>query len=232
MFSTVLAFDTSTSLCSVAVFVEQTIYQQVQVAQHNHSRLLLPMIDAVLSEAKLSLEDIQGIAYGQGPGSFTGVRIAASTAQGLAFGRQLPTLGCSSLSMLAYPVLQARSDIMHIFCALDARMNEVYFAHFECHGDRIHLIGEERLMTPSAVQTYIAQYANQASVCVGEGFQAYPNIIQSDLIVTELMDQDLNLPQASSILAMLQTANPEQWLAAHLIKPMYLRNSVIQSSSK
>lgn len=230
MFSRILAFDTSTTLCSVAVFAEQTMFQQIQVAKHNHSRLLLPMIDSVLAEAKLSLADIQGIAYGCGPGSFTGVRIAASTAQGLAFGRQVPTLGCSSLSMLAYFALQTRPHVQHFFCALDARMNEVYFAHFERQGDRIKSVGQERLLTPKAVGNYIKDYTNQACVCVGHGFHVYANIIQFDVIEIECLPDDVSLPKASSMLAMIHQAAQNQWQAAQAITPVYLRNSVVQSN--
>ena len=98
---TLLALDASSTACSCALIRDQLIVQRFEIAPREHTRLLLPMVDEVLAEAGVSLGQLDAIAYGQGPGSFTGLRIAAGVAQGLAYGADLPLMGVSTLEALA-----------------------------------------------------------------------------------------------------------------------------------
>jgi tRNA threonylcarbamoyladenosine biosynthesis protein TsaB len=121
-----LAIETSTEHCSVACWQEGPVGTRSELAGQRHSEILLPMIDALLSEAGWQLRDLDGLAFGAGPGSFTGVRIAASVAQGLAFGAGLPVLPVCTLEALV-----EAAGVERAACALDARLDEVYFAAYE-----------------------------------------------------------------------------------------------------
>jgi tRNA threonylcarbamoyladenosine biosynthesis protein TsaB len=122
----VLAFDTSTEYCSVALWNDGTVVGRSELAGQKHSEILIGMLGAVLAQAGLKLAQLEGIAYGKGPGSFTGVRIACGAAQGLAFGADLPVAGICTLEALAEASCKTR-----VIAALDARMGEIYHAAYE-----------------------------------------------------------------------------------------------------
>ena len=122
----VLALDTSTEYLSLALFIDGEIQVRETQAGQRHSELTLPMLEVLLVEAGVSLRSLDGLAFGQGPGSFTGIRIACGIAQGLAFGADLPVVGIPTLLALA-----AQSDHPRVIACLDARMNEVYHAVYQ-----------------------------------------------------------------------------------------------------
>ncbi|MDP1939061.1 MAG: tRNA (adenosine(37)-N6)-threonylcarbamoyltransferase complex dimerization subunit type 1 TsaB, partial [Gallionella sp.] len=113
----VLALETSTEYCSVALWQDGAVLEHCERVGQKHSELLVPMLDAVLREAGCAIRDMDGIAYGSGPGSFTGVRIACGVTQGLAFGASLPVAGVCTLQALA-----EASGRQRVIAALDARM--------------------------------------------------------------------------------------------------------------
>jgi tRNA threonylcarbamoyladenosine biosynthesis protein TsaB len=122
----ILALETSTNACSAALLINDSVSEKYQLAAREHSKLILPMIESLLAESELQLSNLNAIAFGCGPGSFTGVRIAAGITQGLAFGTGLPVLPVSSLRALAqtaYEEVKAEK----IVAAFDARMQEVYW---------------------------------------------------------------------------------------------------------
>jgi len=121
-----VAFETSSEWCSVALFVEGEISAVEAKAGHRHSELALPMMDRLLGERRLTPKDLDAVAYGAGPGAFTGLRIACGLAQGLAVARGLPVLGVSSLEAIA-----AESGATRVVACIDARMREVYYAALE-----------------------------------------------------------------------------------------------------
>ena len=121
----ILAFDTSTEYCSVALYLDGETGKTETLAGHRHSELLLPMIRETLNQGRLELTDIDGLAFGAGPGSFTGLRIACGVAQGLAFAASLPVIGISTLQAIAH---QNTHD--KIIVAIDARMGEIYHAAY------------------------------------------------------------------------------------------------------
>jgi tRNA threonylcarbamoyladenosine biosynthesis protein TsaB len=129
-----LALDTATDACGVALWRDGATIAREQVVPRGHAELLLPMCEAVLAEAGTTLEALDGIAFGRGPGSFTGVRIAVSVAQGLAFGAGRPVVAVSDLAALARGAWR-RHGWTRVIAALDARMGEVYAGAFTIDGE-------------------------------------------------------------------------------------------------
>jgi len=126
----ILAFDTATELCSAALWLDGEILSRSEMAGNRHSELLLPMITDLLQQAGLVLGQLDGIAFGKGPGSFTGLRIGCGVAQGLALGAELPVVGVVTLESLAIS-----AGVDKALVCLDARMNEVYSAAYVRQGD-------------------------------------------------------------------------------------------------
>ncbi len=130
--TTILAIDASTETCSVAIMLPNGMHEAVCAEPRTHAGRILPMLDALLAEAGVSLHQIDAIAYGAGPGSFTGLRIALSLAQGLAFGLEKPLIPVESLHAMAYAFAQDPKHTQDsVVCLLDARMDEFYLASFQ-----------------------------------------------------------------------------------------------------
>lgn len=141
-----LALDTSTEYCSVALWLDGEVRTERVHAGQSHSALLLPMVDALLNQAGMALRVLDGIAFGAGPGSFTGLRIACAVTQGLALGADLPVLGVSTLASIAQ-----QTDAARVLAVLDARMNEVYWAAYERGTEGWTCLSEPVLSLPEAV---------------------------------------------------------------------------------
>lgn len=122
----ILALETSTEFCSVALYLDDKILTQEILAERRHSEIVLPMVQEILADAELTLAQLDGIAFGAGPGSFTGLRIACGVAQGLAFATNLPIVGVSTLEAIAQQTGEQK-----IIAALDARMGEIYHAAYQ-----------------------------------------------------------------------------------------------------
>ncbi|NIN35439.1 MAG: tRNA (adenosine(37)-N6)-threonylcarbamoyltransferase complex dimerization subunit type 1 TsaB [Gammaproteobacteria bacterium] len=134
-----IAIDTTTEACSAALLVNDIVKEQYELAPRQHAELILPMIDSLLSDASLTLGQLDAIAYTCGPGAFTGIRIGAGVAQGLAFSSDLPVVQVSTLATLAQG---NRGKAQFIATAIDARMNEIYFAVYRDTGI-VELTGAE-----------------------------------------------------------------------------------------
>ncbi|HWQ94164.1 MAG TPA: tRNA (adenosine(37)-N6)-threonylcarbamoyltransferase complex dimerization subunit type 1 TsaB, partial [Gammaproteobacteria bacterium] len=146
-----LAIDTSTEACSAALLIGTETREHFKLAPREHAKLILPMVDKLLAEAGLSLSQLDAIAFGRGPGSFTGLRIAAGVAQGLAFGADVPVLPISTLAALAQG---AYTDLgaTRVLTALDARMSEVYWGVYQINGAGVmELHGAEEVCAPGNV---------------------------------------------------------------------------------
>ena len=169
----VLALDTVTEACSVALWTEEGVFSRFKEMGRGHAEEVLGMVDAVLLEAGVTLSSLDGIAAGVGPGAFTGVRISVSAAQGLAFGADLPVVPVTSLEALACQVLQG--GIGQILACLDARMGEVYWAAYRTDNER----GVSAVAAPtvgpaaSVVTPFEGSFGG-----IGRGFDAYP-VLQS-----------------------------------------------------
>ena len=146
----ILAIETATDACSCALEHSGTIVARHAVEPRRHTELLLPMIDTVLDEAGVGLGVLDAIAFGRGPGSFTGLRIACSVAQGLGFGAQRPLVAVSTLQVVAAG-MQRSQGTPRVLVALDARMGEVYWGGFEWDGVTMAPVFEESVVSPHAV---------------------------------------------------------------------------------
>ena len=126
----ILAIDTSSENCSVALFSQNSITSECESAPRNHTQRILPMVKSVIANQGLALSDLDAVAFGCGPGSFTGIRISAGIAQGLAFGLNCPVYPVSSLEALALQSFRQTGE-KRVFVAIDARMDEVYWGAYE-----------------------------------------------------------------------------------------------------
>ena len=215
----ILTIDTATEACSVALQFDQTLFTRYEVCPQQHSQKILPMVDAVMKEAGASLAALDGLGFGRGPGSFTGVRIATGIIQGLALGSQLPVAGVSTLAAMAQQVINS-GDVNDVAVAIDARMGEVYFAHYQNQQGIATLVGEEQVTSPEAV----AEQLDVSSMAVaGTGWQAYP--VLSELL--KVQSVNVSYPYARFMLPLTeQTLNAGQGMAVDAITPEYLRNTV------
>jgi tRNA threonylcarbamoyladenosine biosynthesis protein TsaB len=162
-----LAFDTAGEWCSAALLIDGSVRFRAEHAGQKHSQLLAPMLDELLAEAGLSYRQLDGLAFGCGPGSFTGLRIACGVAQGLALGADLPVLGVSSLEALAE---EAGDGADEVLACLDARMNEVYAGLYRREQDRWRLLAGPVVCPPGMAPL------PESAGCIGagSGFAAYP----------------------------------------------------------
>lgn len=217
-----LAIDTATELCSAALRLESEIISREAQIGRGHAEHILPMVDALLGEAGVSLSDIDGIAFGRGPGGFTGVRLAASIAQGLAFGAQLPAIPISDLSATAQRAFDLDDQLDRVLVCNDARMQEVYWACFDRGSNGLALlVGSEHVGPATGVQLPAAWMAPIAGA--GRGFRIHRDLGSR---VSRVFD-DL-LPRASEIARLAVDAprvRPEDAI------PVYLRDDVARPSS-
>lgn len=149
--SSILALETSGEICSVALLLGDEVTQRVCETPRQHLQHLLPFVDALLAEGGISMTNLDGIAFSRGPGSFTGLRIAASAAQGLAFGSGLPVVPVSTLQTLAQTA-HRQTGASRVLAVLDARMDEVYSGWFEWNDGIMRGVGEERLSSRAQVK--------------------------------------------------------------------------------
>jgi tRNA threonylcarbamoyladenosine biosynthesis protein TsaB len=218
-----LALDTATECCSAALLVEDRLLTREAELARGHGERILPMIDELLGEAGVGLRQLDGIAFGRGPGSFTGVRLAASIAQGLAFGGGLGVVAISDLGALAQRACD-EPGVSRVLVCNDARMQEVYWGCFERGSDGLAVArGPERVGPPTRVELP-STWTEAAGL--GRGFSAYPSLrALPGIAVPEGWDR--LLPRAAEV---ARLAVPElsagRLLAAEAAVPVYLRDDV------
>ena len=219
-----LAIDTSTEACSAAVMIDGEILERYRLAPREHTRLILPMIDELLSESGVKVGGLDAVAFGRGPGAFTGLRIAAGVVQGIAFGADLPVVPVSSLATLAQAVWLHQGH-EYVLALIDARMQEVYGAHYRYQGTEMELVDEERVGEVSA----LLSAESTDCYCAGSGSREYAEQLQAHTNYHLLADRELDLPRAGVLasLAVSAYARNERVSAAQL-EPSYLRNQVVQ----
>ncbi|WP_162518409.1 tRNA (adenosine(37)-N6)-threonylcarbamoyltransferase complex dimerization subunit type 1 TsaB [Aeromonas veronii] len=219
----ILAVDTATEACSAALLVGDKLFSRWEEAPRDHTRKILPMVQAVLEDAGISLSDLDAIAFGRGPGSFTGVRIGISVAQGLAFGAGVPLIGISTLAAMAQGAYR-RDGAQQVLTAIDARMNEVYFGRYELIDGRMQLVGDEVVSDPVALVDARGKLAGRVT-CVGTGFETYGETLSG--LADELAESQVRFPAAEDMLPLARAA----WLAGEAVPveqatPVYLRDKV------
>lgn len=228
----ILCIDSSTEACSIALLTKDNMtFKRFMFAPREHTQKILPTVDLVIKEANLSLADIDVIAYGQGPGSFTGVRIGISIAQGLAFGLDKKMVGVSTLQAMAQQAytqnLSKNIECDNVYAAIDARMGEVYFAHYLNVNGLMQLQGKEVVIRPEVLiemQQNSHDNIPAKSILVGTGWGAYPTLltcyesgIKSDILYP---DAAYMLDFAASLINQGAAVEPESAI------PVYLRDTV------
>lgn len=166
----VLALDTATEACSVALLTDDGLLGRCAEVARGHAEQILGMVDAVLAEAGISLAMLDGIAASVGPGAFTGVRISVAVAQGLCFGANLPVVPVTTLEALALQAMHG--GVEHVLACLDARMGEVYWGCFDGDAARILVACGAPRVGPAAQ----VQLAHAGARGIGRGFAAYPEL--------------------------------------------------------
>jgi tRNA threonylcarbamoyladenosine biosynthesis protein TsaB len=164
-----LAFDTATSACSVALWCDGHTVEEYTIAPRQHAGLLLPMIERVLAKQAITREQLHAIAFGCGPGSFTGLRIAASVAQGIALGLSLPVLPISTLAALAQGAYR-QHQVDKVMVALDARMHQVYWGQYRLTQQTMQPCGEAQVLSPAELSVLADASAWYGA---GNGWEAY-----------------------------------------------------------
>lgn len=227
--SILLALDASSSACSAAVLrrragADDELLTRFEMAPRAHTRRLLPMVDEVLAEAGVHPAELDAVAYGRGPGSFTGLRIAAGAAQGLAYGLDRPLIGVSTLAALALGA-HRRHHFRWMVTALDARMGEIYVAAWQCRDGLPEPLLDEAVISPSRL-CLPSGHDDHDWVGIGSGWGLWE---QMPLEVQAEMSQRLPEAEADAAdMALLAMAELEKGggQPAHLVQPVYLRNEV------
>ncbi|MCC4264682.1 tRNA (adenosine(37)-N6)-threonylcarbamoyltransferase complex dimerization subunit type 1 TsaB [Oceanimonas baumannii] len=217
--SLLMAIDTATEACSAALWYQGDILARYQVAPRGHTDLILPMVQELLDEAGISLNQLDGLAFGRGPGSFTGVRITLGVAQGLAFGADLPLLGVSNLQALAQGA-HRETGCNTVLSAIDARMGEIYAGGFSLQDGVMTQVQEEAVLPPEALEKPVAELWQQAA---GSGFVTYPELKAHAGALCEAVP----FPQAGDMLPQaLQDLAAGRGISAAEARPVYLRDKV------
>ncbi|WP_293752106.1 tRNA (adenosine(37)-N6)-threonylcarbamoyltransferase complex dimerization subunit type 1 TsaB [uncultured Paraglaciecola sp.] len=217
----ILIIDTATEACSVALEVSEQVFSRFEVCPQQHSQRILPMIDEVLKEAKVTLQDLDYLAFGRGPGSFTGVRIATGVLQGLALGTGHKVVGISTLAAMAQQAYTQHQTVQ-VTAAIDARMSEVYFGQYHLENNVMTLVGVEQVLPPEQGAEILKHNAEVAGV--GTGWQAYPQLgaaakvnVLADILYPNALYM---LPLAKSLITSGFATEVED------IEPVYLRDKV------
>ena len=225
----ILAIDTATEACSAALYLDGDISQQYRLAPREHSHIILPMIEQLLTEAAIDGRQLDAVAFGRGPGSFMGVRIAAGVTQGIAFAWGLPVVPVSTLAAIAQTA-HAESGATDVLTAIDARMNEVYWAAYRlAENGCMQLLGDESVCAPEQVSAP----SGQGWTGAGTGWAAYADILQTALGEAEPGAQlDDCLPSASAIATLAATEFAAgRHVSASQAVPVYLRDNVAKKSA-
>jgi tRNA threonylcarbamoyladenosine biosynthesis protein TsaB len=222
MSTSILAIETATSACSAALSHEGEVLERYVLAPRQHAVLILPMIESVLAEAGIGVRQLDAIAFGRGPGAFTGVRIAAGIVQGIAFAMQLPVLPVSTLAALALGALRETGEAQAM-AALDARKDEVYWGCYRQSGETLVLQGSEIVCAPASATLP----GPGRQVAVGSGWLAHGEVLLQrcgDDVIRVLPDLE---PRAGDVARLgLYDFMQGGAVAADAAVPVYLRDNV------
>lgn len=220
-----LALDTSTEACSVALWVDGAVRERYEVAPRRHTDLILPWIDALLADAGIAKSSLDAIAVARGPGAFTGVRLAVALAQGIALALDRPVVPVSTLAALALPALAALpSEATGVLAAIDARMGELYLGLFGADADRGAIALAPEWMATAAAP---ALPCRGRWLAVGSGLAADGSTLVTTLGDALLASDPLALPRAGDVARLAASAFARgEAIAPDALEPAYLRNKV------
>ncbi len=219
--STIIALESSCEACSVALWHEAKRWQKIEMTPREHSRKMLPMVDDLLAEANVDIADVDAFAFGAGPGSFTGLRIAVGIVQGLAYATDKPVIAVPSLLGMAHTAVRILNlnYSASLVIAIDARMGEVYWAEFTFDGSAVNEVSEVSVARYEDVLPKAEQF-----IALGSGW-ALPEM-QYLLKSATHVDAEF-LPQAFDLLALAdERLQLNQFSTAAEAVPEYVRNTV------
>ena len=224
MSTKILAVDTATENCSVALMIGDDVISRCEYAPREHTTKILPMIDAVLVDAGIKLKQLDALAYGRGPGSFTGVRIGIGIAQGLAFGANLPMIGVSTLAAMAQGSFRLH-QADYVLTAIDARMGELYWGQYQrkTDGDWL-LLGNEQVIAPDVLLANVQADTN-TWLTAGTGWEAYPELLTQLPFNAQL--GSVLYPDSQDMVHLAKYAFARgEIVTAEAASPVYLRDTV------
>ncbi len=217
-----LAVETATESCSAALLLDKEIFAVSEIAPRRHNEIILPMCEQVLAQGQIKLSQLDAMAFGRGPGAFTGVRLAASVTQGVALAHDLPVVPISSLAAMAQAIYQTKQATQVLSC-IDARMDEVYIGLFSLNKDNIMQIVEpEQVIQPEMINMDI----DENCIGAGSGWLKYAEVLQHRCGAQISYDGKV-FPQAEYI-AHLGNYYFQQGKAVSAVEalPVYLRDNV------
>ena len=216
----ILALETAGETCSVALLDNGSVIERFEQAPRQQTERVLPMVEGILEEAGFRLADLDGIAFGHGPGAFTGVRVAAAVTQGLAFAADLPVVGVSTLAACA----QALKVNPHVIACFDARMGELYLGAYECEPGSAHAVLCDGLFKPDA----LPELPCADWMIVGSG------LVHQDALLAAYGASFCVAGAHPHAQAVAQLALPAfergECVSAEQAQPVYLRDQVIQGA--
>lgn len=217
--TTLLALDTATEACSVALLHDGRVLSHYEVIPRLHAQRLLPMIQQLLGEAGIALSAVDALAFGRGPGAFTGVRIAVGVVQGLAFALERPVLPVSTLATIAQRAMREHAA-EQVAVAIDARMDEVYWGCYRASEGEMQLLGSEAVLPPE--QACLPRDAGGEWFGAGTGWRYAERLA----VAPQGMAADL-LPHAEDLLRLASFAwQRGEAVDADQAQPVYLRDNV------
>tara|TARA_B100001250_G_C19669420_1_gene730801 strand:+ start:52 stop:717 length:666 start_codon:yes stop_codon:yes gene_type:complete len=218
----ILAIETSTEACSAALDIDDSCISRHEIAPRKHTELILPMVDSLLQEAGIGVNSLDAIAFGCGPGAFTGIRIAVGITQGLAYPYDIPVIPVSTLAALAQ---QYSKEYDHIAAAIDARMKEIYWGLYKVNEyNLVETIKKEKVCLPKN----ISSPTNGNWLGAGTGWKNYSEEIKSQFKSKIIDIKNDAYPHAKNV---IQLAKPSyingKFISADLASPVYLRNKIV-----
>ncbi|CAL1329504.1 tRNA (adenosine(37)-N6)-threonylcarbamoyltransferase complex dimerization subunit type 1 TsaB [Candidatus Providencia siddallii] len=223
MLNRILAIDTSTNACSVALFYNEKIVSRFLISVNEHSKKILPMIDEILSEVKIKLSELNAIVFSKGPGSFTGIRVGIGISQGLAFGSNLPLIGLSTLMILAEGAYRVTGQ-SKILVGINAKMSKIFFSKYYRNKNNIW-IGEkfEVLISLKEIKIFLDSLIGKW-YCAGNCWDIYPELLDSKKIIFS----KIIFPCAKDMLFIVRDLlYKNKIIKIEDIKPTYLLNPTI-----
>lgn len=219
----ILAIDTSTEACSAALYMDGELIERYLVAPRKHIELLKPMVDEVLKEAEVDINDLTGLAFGAGPGSFAGLRVACAFIQGMGSALEIPVVPVSTLKAMAQQVLDTHAD-RTVLVMLDAKMKEVYWGVYRLEDKEVVTVLPEQVTKIDEIPNFAGIVGLANIIGAGDGWNVTPNWIEA--LKPEFIEKNV-YPRAGDI-ALLSIDDFENGMAldADQVSPIYLRNNI------
>lgn len=225
----ILALDTSSDACSAALLIDDKITEKFIVVPQQHTKYILPMIAELLADAKLELSQLDAIAFGCGPGSFTGIRLAASVAQGLAFGAKISVVPISTLRALAQRSF-TQFSIKKALVAIDARMKELYLGGYQLSEDGfMEPVLADILISPEKTANVVLSLNGEDWVKIGRGWEIYGDILRQHCNIPKLINGISVIDPHACDIAVLGGVDYKKgkFVAPAAALPVYLRDDVV-----